>query len=76
MIVSFIISAFIGTLIGLRLMAIDAQEHGTKLTVRGRIVVGLLIGLAVALFILLINGMWWDCTSYDDGSVCHMTWGY
>lgn len=76
MIVSFLISGLIGTLIALRLMAIDAMEHHSNLTVRGRIVFGLLIGLGVALFVLLVNGMWWDCTSYEDGSVCHMTWGY
>lgn len=76
MIASFLISGFIGTLIALRLMALDAMEHGTKLTVRGRIVFGLLIGLGIAVFVVLVNGMWWDCTSYDDGSLCRMTWGY
>jgi hypothetical protein len=51
MIGSFIISGFVGTLIALRLMAIDAQEQGKKsnLTVRGRLVVGILIGIAIAL---------------------------
>jgi len=76
MIGSFIISGFIGTLIALRLMALDAQITPTKLTVRGRLVVGILIGLAIALFVVLVNGMWWDCTIYDDGSTCHFTWGY
>ena len=76
MIGSFIISGFVGTLIALRLMALDAQEHGTKLTVRGRLVVGIAIGLGIALFIVLVNGMWWDCSIYDDGSMCHFTWGY
>ena len=57
-------------------MALDAQEHGTKLTVRGRLVVGIAIGLGIALFIVLVNGMWWDCSIYDDGSMCHFTWGY
>jgi hypothetical protein len=76
MIISFIISGFIGTLIALRLMAIDAKEHGTNLTVRGRLTLGLLIGLGIALFVLIVNGMWWDCSVYDDGSKCQMTWGY
>jgi len=76
MIASFIISGFIGTLIALRLMALDAQEHGTKLTVRGRLVVGMMIGIAIALFIVIVNGMWWDCTVYDSGSSCRFTWGY
>ena len=76
MIASFIISGFIGTLIALRLMALDAQEHGTKLTVRGRFVVGMMIGIAIALFIVIVNGMWWDCTVYDSGSSCRFTWGY
>ena len=76
MIASFIFSGFIGTLIALRLMALDAQEHGTKLTVRGRLVVGMMIGIAIALFIVIVNGMWWDCTVYDSGSSCRFTWGY
>jgi len=76
MIGSFIVAGLLGTIIALRLMALDAQEHGTKLTVRGRLVVGILIGLGIALFIVLVNGMWWDCTVYDSGSACQFTWGY
>ena len=76
MIGSFIISGLIGTLIALRLMALDAQEKPSKLTVRGRLVVGILIGIAIALFVVLVNGMWWDCTIYDSGSSCQFTWGY
>jgi hypothetical protein len=76
MIASFIFSGFIGTLIALRLMALDAQDHGTKLTVRGRLVVGIMIGIAIALFVVIVNGMWWDCTTYDSGSSCRFTWGY
>jgi hypothetical protein len=76
MIGSFIISGFLGTLIALRLMALDAQVTPTKLTVRGRLVVGISIGLAIAVFIVLVNGMWWDCTIYDSGSSCQFTWGY
>jgi hypothetical protein len=76
MIGSFIVSGLVGTLIALRLMALDAQEKPSKLTVRGRLVVGILIGLAIALFIVLVNGMWWDCTIYDSGSSCQVTWGY
>lgn len=76
MIVSFVVSGVIGTIIALRLMAIEAQEHGTRLTVRGRIVVGLLCGLGIALFILLVNGMWWDCIPAGNNSVCRMNWGY
>jgi hypothetical protein len=76
MIGSFIVAGLLGTIIALRLMALDAQEHGTKLTVRGRLVKGILIGLGIALFIVLVNGMWWDCTVYDSGSACQFTWGY
>jgi hypothetical protein len=76
MIGSFIVAGLAGTIIALRLMAIDAQEQGTKLTVRGRLVLGITIGLAIALFVVLVNGMWWDCTIYDSGSACHFTWGY
>lgn len=72
MIGSFIISGLFGTIIALRLMAIEAQEHKTKLTVRGRLVVAISIGIAIAVFILLINGMWWNC----DSATCSFTWGY
>ena len=72
MIGSFIVAGLAGTVIALRLMALDAQEHGTKLTVRGRLVVGILIGLGIALFIVLVNGMWWNC----DTATCSFTWGY
>lgn len=76
MISSFIISGLIGTLIALRLMALDAQENPSKLTIRGRLVVGILIGLAIGLFIVLVNGMWWDCSVDAYGSSCQFTWGY
>jgi hypothetical protein len=76
MIGSFVVAGLLGTIIALRLMALDAQEYGTKLTVRGRLVKGILIGLGIALFIVLVNGMWWDCTVYDSGSACQFTWGY
>ena len=72
MIGSFIVAGLFGTVIALRLMALDAQEHGTKLTVRGRLVLGITIGLAIAFFVVLINGMWWNC----DTNTCSFTWGY
>jgi len=55
------VSGILGTILALRLMALDAKETPTKLTVRGRIVVGLLCGIAVALVVILLNGMWWNC---------------
>jgi hypothetical protein len=74
MVGSFVISGLLGVIIALRLMAIEEKEQGkkSKLTVRGKIVVALLIGLAIATFIVLINGMWWNC----DTSTCSFTWGY
>ena len=74
MVGSFIISGLLGVIIALRLMAIEEKEQGKKsrLTVRGKIVVALFIGLAIATFIVLINGMWWNC----DASTCSFTWGY
>jgi hypothetical protein len=39
-VILFIISGALGTVLALRLMALDAQETPTKLTVRGRVVVG------------------------------------
>ena len=74
--IMFIIVGLLGTLVALRLMAIDAQERPTKLTVRGRLVVGLIIGMSVATFVFLINGIWWDCDLSDSTSICKVTWGY
>lgn len=74
--IMFIIVGVLGTLVALRLMAIDAQERPTKLTVRGRLVVGLIVGLSVATFVFLINGIWWDCDLTDSNSICKVTWGY
>jgi hypothetical protein len=74
--IMFVIVGTLGTLVALRLMAIDAQERPTKLTVRGRLVVGLIIGMSVATFVFLINGIWWDCDLTDSTSICKVTWGY
>jgi hypothetical protein len=74
--IMFIVVGMLGTLVALRLMAIDAQERPTKLTVRGRLVVGLIIGMSVATFVFLINGIWWDCDLTDSNSICRVTWGY
>ena len=74
MVSSFIISGLVGTVIALRLMAIEEKEQRKKsrLTVRGKLVVAFSIGIAIATFIVLINGMWWNC----DTSTCSFTWGY
>jgi hypothetical protein len=74
--IMFVVVGILGTLVALRLMAIDAQERPTKLTVRGRLVVGLIIGMSVATFVFLINGIWWDCDLTDSTSICKVTWGY
>ena len=74
--IMFIVVGTLGTLVALRLMAIDAQERPTKLTVRGRLVVGLIIGMSVATFVFLVNGIWWDCDLTDSNSICKVTWGY
>ena len=74
--IMFIVVGMLGTLVALRLMAIDAQEHRTKLTIRGRVVVALIIGLSIASVVFLINGIWWDCDLTQSNSVCKVTWGY
>ena len=74
--IMFVVVGILGTLVALRLMAIDAQERPTKLTVRGRLVVGLIIGMSIATFVFLINGIWWDCDLTDSTSICKVTWGY
>jgi hypothetical protein len=74
--IMFIVAGMLGTLLALRLMAIDAQEHGTKLTIRGRVVVALIVGLSIASVVFLINGIWWDCDLTQSNSICKVTWGY
>ena len=74
--IMFIVVGMLGTLLALRLMAIDAQEHGTKLTIRGRVVVALIVGLSIASVVFLINGIWWDCDLTQSNSICKVTWGY
>jgi hypothetical protein len=56
-------------------MALDAQEQRTRLTVRGRLIVGIIIGIVFAFVVTLINGVWWDCDLTTD-TVCKVTWGY
>ena len=74
--IMFIVAGMLGTLLALRLMAIDAQEHRTSLTIRGRVVVALIIGLSIASVVFLINGIWWDCDLTQSNSICKVTWGY
>ena len=69
------LSGIVGTVLALRLMALDAQETPSTLTVRGRIVVGLLCGIAMAIIVTLINGMWWDCDlRAGSTSACRLYW--
>jgi hypothetical protein len=53
-VILFIISGVLGTVLALRLMALDAQQTPTRLTVRGRIVVGISIGIAIAIAVILL----------------------
>jgi Na+-translocating ferredoxin:NAD+ oxidoreductase RnfD subunit len=70
-----VVSGMLGTILALHLMALDAQEVPSKLTVRGRIVVGLLCGVAVAIIVSLLNGMWWDCDlRAGSTSACRLYW--
>ena len=73
-VILFVVSALLGTLLALRLMAIDAQEQRSSLTRRGRIVAGLLIGSAIAVFVVTLNGMWWNCDTASN--TCNFFWGY
>lgn len=68
----FILAGLIGTILALRLMAIEAQEQSTILTKRGRIVVGIFAGVIIGIIVVGINGVWWNC----DSSSCQFTWGY
>lgn len=68
----YIFAGLFGTLLALRLMAIDAQETKSTLTRRGRIVVGICVGLIIGAVVVGINGMWWNC----DASACAFEWRY
>lgn len=71
-VILYVVAGFFGTLLALRLMAIDAQESKSNLTRRGRIVVGIAFGLLIGAIVVLINGSWWNC----DASACSFDWGY
>jgi hypothetical protein len=76
-VILFIISGVLGTVLALRLMALDAQETPTKLTVRGRVVVGISIGIAIAIGVILLSGMWWDCDLRAGATTpCLVSWGF
>jgi hypothetical protein len=73
----FIVSGVLGTILALRLMALEAQETPTRLTVRGRIVVGVLVGLCMAIVVILLSGMWWDCDLRTGSTTpCVVRWGF
>ena len=75
--IMFIISGVLGTILALRLMALEAEIKPTRLTIRGRIVVGIVIGLLIATFIMLVCGMWWDCDLRAGSTTpCSVGWGY
>lgn len=62
--------AAIGSLISLRFTWIDRVEGNNNLTRRGRIAFALLIGAGMFIFLVLMNGLWWNC----DEAVCTWTW--
>lgn len=71
-----VISGLLGTVIALRLMAIDAQEKKSTLTIRGRLVVGLLCGIGFALVVFVTNNLWWDCDLRAGATTpCSVHWG-
>jgi NADH:ubiquinone oxidoreductase subunit 6 (subunit J) len=71
-VILYVVAGFFGTLLALRLMAIDAQETKSNLTRRGRIVVAIGYGLLIAAIVVILNGSWWNC----DASSCSFDWGY
>lgn len=73
----FIISGALGTFLALRLMALEAEVKPTRLTVRGRIVVGLSVGIGMAIVVILLSGMWWNCDLRAGSTTpCVIGWGY
>jgi hypothetical protein len=76
-VILFMISGLLGSLLALRLMALEAQETPTRLTVRGRVVVGVSVGLAMAFAVVILSGMWWDCDLRAGSTTpCIVGWGY
>lgn len=70
----FLLSGILGTFLALRLQAIELQEgQKTILTRKGRIVVSILVGIGIALIVVLLNGLWWECS---PSGVCGYEWGY
>lgn len=75
MITVFVLSGIIGTLIALRLQALEIQDgQTTTLTRRGRVVVSVLFGLGLALFMFWVSGLWWECDI--EANTCGYNWGY
>ena len=73
----FIVSGVLGTILALRLMALDAEIKPTRLTIRGRVLVGVSTGLLMAVFVVMICGMWWDCDlRAGSTTACSVGWGY
>lgn len=68
-IITFLASGLLGTIVALRLMAIE-ENH--TLTRRGRLVVGISAGICVAIIVVFMNGLWWNCNSVS----CGYDWGY
>lgn len=70
----FVLSGLLGTVLALRLQAIEAQEgRKTILTRKGKIVISLLVGVGVAVIVVLVNGFWWECS---PSGVCRYNWYY
>jgi len=72
----FMLSGFLGTILALRLMALEAEEYKSTLTKRGKIVISIAIGIAMALLVTFISGMWWDCDLTKQSRPCRIFWGY
>jgi len=76
-VILFLASGVLGTILALRLMAIEAEVKPSKLTVRGRIVVGITTGLCIAIIVYILCGMWWDCDLRAGATTpCSIGWGY
>lgn len=61
----------VGTVIALRF--IKSENNPWHLTRAGKIFYASLVGVVIAVIVVLINGMWWNC---DLNGQCSYTWGY
>lgn len=70
MIFVFLVGWILGAVLTLRFIKTEGNPY--HLTRAGKIVYASFAGIMVGLFIVLVDGMWWNC----DSGTCQFAWGY